>query len=98
VHRHAIQAVTAPKPALRRTGIAPEHADIGVLPGTGVLPAVQDAVQRTVQQPAAPLSIALAVLLFLLVQHRIDRRDPKLRVPSQAPYDVLEFGSAVRPA
>jgi hypothetical protein len=71
---------------------------VGVLPGTGVLPAVQSAVQRTVQQPAAPVAMALAVLLFLLVQHRIDRRDPKLRVSPLGAYEELEFGSAVRPA
>jgi hypothetical protein len=98
VHPHAIKAVVAPQPALRRTGIAPEHSDIGVLPGTDVLPAVQNAVQRTVQQPAAPVAIALAVLLFLLVQHRIDSRDPKLRVSPLGSYEELEFGSAVTPA
>ena len=27
-----------------------------------------------------PLALAIAVLVFLVVQHQVDRRDPKLRV------------------
>jgi hypothetical protein len=34
-----------------------------------------------------PLALALAVLAFLVVQHRVDRRDPKLRI---APQHIVE--------
>ncbi|MDX6199180.1 MAG: hypothetical protein QOJ79_2331 [Actinomycetota bacterium] len=89
--------MAAPPPS-RSIGIAPEHGDIGVLPGSGILPAVQNAVQRTVQQPAAPVAMACAVLLFLLVQHRIDRRDPKLARGRAAEQLDLSFGAAVTTA
>ena len=76
----------------------PVRAEAGVLPGTNVLPAVQAIVTRSVQRPAAPIGIGLVVLLFLLVQHRIDRRDPKLarNPPSELP--DLEFGAVIGPA
>jgi hypothetical protein len=66
------------------------------VPGTAVLPVVHTIVQRSVSHPEAPLALGLVVVLFLLVQHRIDRRDPKLaRAASREPAD-LEFGSAIR--
>jgi hypothetical protein len=34
-----------------------------------------------------PLALAFAVLVFLVVQHQVDRRDPKLRI---APQNVVE--------
>jgi hypothetical protein len=34
-----------------------------------------------------PLALALAVFFFLLIQNRLDRRDPKLRI---APQHVIE--------
>jgi hypothetical protein len=36
-----------------------------------------------------PLALALAVLLFLVVQDRVDRRDPKLRMAPQHSADTL---------
>ena len=36
-----------------------------------------------------PLALALAVLLFLVVQDRVDRRDPKLRMAPQHFADTL---------
>ncbi|MDT7572878.1 MAG: hypothetical protein QOE05_3052 [Actinomycetota bacterium] len=66
------------------------------MPGSGAIPVVQNLVQRSVQHPEAPLALGAVVLLFLLVQHRIDRRDPKLRVSPRGMSEELEFGSAVR--
>jgi hypothetical protein len=71
------------------------RAEAGVLPGTNVLPAVQAIVTRSVQRPAAPIGIGLVVLLFLLVQHRIDRRDPKLARNSPSDLPDLEFGAVI---
>ncbi|MDT7537256.1 MAG: hypothetical protein QOI82_841 [Actinomycetota bacterium] len=94
--------VHAPVPTKKRrsTGGAavsrPAPRSVGVLPGSDVLPVVHTIVQRSVSHPEAPLSLALVVLLFLLIQHRIDRRDPKLAgAPRVEPAD-LEFGTAIR--
>jgi hypothetical protein len=38
-----------------------------------------EAVQAVAETFSFPLSLMFAVLLFLFVQHRLDRRDPKLR-------------------
>ena len=88
--------------ALRSTGSrtrpAPEtarpknHEDVPTT--AALLPAVHAIVRNQVQNPAAPLTIAAIVVLFLLVQHRIDRRDPKLAAAVR-PEPMLEFGSAV---
>jgi hypothetical protein len=67
-----------------------------VVPGSDVLPVVQTIVQRSVSHPEAPVALAVVVALFLLVQHRIDRRDPKLASPPRREPETLEFGSAVR--
>jgi len=67
----------------------------GVLPGADVIPALNSLVQKTASHPQVPVGIALVVLLFLLVQHRIDRRDPKLALaPRESPED-LGFGSPI---
>jgi hypothetical protein len=82
-------------PSVRRP--APAHnGDIGVLPGTDVLPTVNTLVTTSVRHPTAPIALAAIVVLFLLVQHRIDRRDPKLRRATSADLPDLEFGKAVR--
>jgi hypothetical protein len=36
-----------------------------------------------------PLALALAVLIFLVVQHLVDRRDPKLRVAPESARETL---------
>jgi len=46
-----------------------------------------DAVAAVATEFTFPLALTLAVLAFLVVQHRLDRRDPKLRV---APQNVVE--------
>lgn len=78
--------------------LARPRADVGVVPGSDVLPVVQTLVQRSVEHPEAPVAIATVVALFLLVQHRIDRRDPKLAIARRREPEVLRFGSTVRPA
>jgi len=46
-----------------------------------------DAAVAVASQFTFPLALALAVLAYLVIQGRVDRRDPKLRV---APQHVLE--------
>jgi hypothetical protein len=103
---HAITTAAAPAPAaakkkakaarVTRPGVLVQPDSVGVLPGSDVLPVVHTIVQRSVSHPEAPLSLALIVGLFLLIQHRIDRRDPKLAgAPRVEPPD-LEFGGAIR--
>ncbi len=61
-----------------------------------VVPAVQTLVRASTKNPAFPLSVALVVAVFLLVQHRIDARDPKLAdAPLEGPAD-LAFAPPVR--
>ena len=43
------------------------------------------------------LALFVIVLLFLLVQNRIDRRDPKLAVASADAQPELTFGPVLRP-
>jgi hypothetical protein len=93
-------AAAAKKPArtarIPRPGVLPEPGSVGVLPGSDVLPVVHTIVQRSVSHPEMPLSLAVIVGLFLAIQHRIDRRDPKLAgAPRVEPAD-LEFGRAIR--
>jgi len=46
-----------------------------------------EAVAAVATEFSFPLALALAVLAFLVVQHRVDRRDPKLRI---APHSIVE--------
>jgi hypothetical protein len=63
-----------------------------------VLPAVHSIVTSSVSHPQAPLAIGFVVLLFLSIQHRIDRRDPKLAPTPRGQRDELRFGEAIRRA
>jgi hypothetical protein len=70
-----------------------------------ILSAAADQVSRVVRPAAAaavattfsfPLALMLAVLVFLLVQNRVDERDPKLRVAPQTSGDtVVKFRDEV---
>ncbi|MDQ2940961.1 MAG: hypothetical protein M3R05_02090, partial [Chloroflexota bacterium] len=70
-----------------------------------ILSAAADQVSRAVQPAAVaavattftfPLALMLAVLLFLLVQNRVDERDPKLRVaPHTAGDTVVKYKDEV---
>jgi hypothetical protein len=47
---------------------------------------------KTAERYSFPLSLALFVLLFMAVQSRIDRRDPKLRLaPLDSKHDLASF-------
>ena len=48
-----------------------------------------EAVQAVAQTFTFPLALMLAVLLFLFVQHRLDRRDPKLRSGPAAGAEIV---------
>ena len=68
----------------------------GGVPGLPGADVVRDTVTATLKKPQLPLALLLVVVLFLLVQNRIDGRDPKL---ASAPIDGepdLGFGPAVR--
>lgn len=68
---------------------------------TGVIRSVADQIAPTVKPAVVaamastlgfPLALMLAVLLFLVVQSRIDHRDPKLRAaPLTASETVLPY-------
>ena len=75
----------------------PASPDLGRY-GSVVLPVAGTLLTSTARHPQLPLTLIAVVLLFVLVQHRIDRRDPKLAlaVPSE-PRD-LPFGGVVRSA
>ena len=51
----------------------------------------------SITQPALPLTLLVLVFAFLLVQDRIDRRDPKLAAAPLEPEPDLEFGPALEP-
>lgn len=70
--------------------------EVGLVPGSDVLPVVHNLVTSSVSHPQVPIGIAVIVTLFLLTQHYIDRRDPKLSLATQTEPSELEFGSAVR--
>jgi uncharacterized paraquat-inducible protein A len=67
----------------------------------GIISGVAQQIQKTVKPAAAaavvttfgfPLILMIAVLLFLLVQSRLDGRDPKLRAaPLTASETILPF-------
>jgi hypothetical protein len=57
----------------------------GGLSGAGAVEAIRDIATETIRRPQLPLILILLVLGFLLVQNRIDRRDPKL---AGAPVDT----------
>lgn len=67
-------------------GVASEDQVVGLPAGpiTGVRAAealtgaVTGAVSATADRPGLPLALLLVIGLFLLVQHRLDHRDPKL--------------------
>jgi hypothetical protein len=47
---------------------------------------------ETARAPELPLAILVVVALFLLVQHRIDRKDPKLLHNTSRDDPELSFG------
>lgn len=61
--------------------------------GSGPVPQVlKDVVTETITEPQLPLALLVVVVLFLLVQNRIDRRDPKLASAPLEAEPELDFG------
>lgn len=81
-------ATVLPRPV--QTPAAPERI------AAAVVPVVRDLAEKSAQHAAVPLSLLAVVLLFLLLQHRIDARDPKLAGAALAPEPDLGFGTPVR--
>jgi hypothetical protein len=78
-----------PGPAVERGPVAAMvDAIVGVAEGAArvVRP---EAVAGVAQTFSFPLALALVVVLFLLVQPRLDDRDPKLRTAPRSPADLL---------
>jgi hypothetical protein len=69
----------------------------GALPGTDVPKAIKNVLGQTITKPQLPLALFIIVLLFLLVQNRIDRRDPKLAAAPVNAEPELTFGPILRP-
>jgi hypothetical protein len=80
------------KKVARVTGAIP-----GAVPGTDVPRAIKKVLGQTITKPQLPLALFVIVLLFLLVQNRIDRRDPKLAVAPTTAEPELSFGPVLRP-
>ncbi|MCW2778504.1 MAG: putative internalin [Frankiales bacterium] len=55
-----------------------------------------DTFTRAAKQPTVPLAVLAVVVAFLLVQGRIDRRDPKLASAPVEAEPELEFGPVLR--
>ena len=75
------------------TGDDQALADLPRQLGGGLSRAVGDVVSR----PALPLALLFVVVVFLLVQNRIDRRDPKLAAAPVEGDPELGFGPTYRP-
>ncbi|MEO6204785.1 MAG: hypothetical protein ABIO67_05310, partial [Mycobacteriales bacterium] len=67
----------------------------GIPQGVGVPDAIKNVINSTITKPQLPLALFFVVLLFLLVQNRIDRRDPKLAAAPVAAEPDLAFGPRV---
>jgi hypothetical protein len=59
--------------------------------------AIKNVLGQTITKPQLPLALFIIVLLFLLVQNRIDRRDPKLAAAPVNAEPELTFGPVLRP-
>jgi hypothetical protein len=68
----------------------------GVPEGTRVPDAIKNVLNSTITRPQLPLALLFVVVLFLLVQNRIDRRDPKLAAAPVTAEPELSFGPRVR--
>jgi hypothetical protein len=89
------------RPGLKPTAQSPEHSSSRPLfspelPPVGDVPSVIGQVAvKSLEKPQFPLVLLVVVAAFLLIQNRIDRKDPKL---ANAPVDaepLLGFGPAV---
>lgn len=58
--------------------------------------AVQVVIGGALREPTLPLAVLAVLVVFVLVQHRIDRRDPKLATAAVDPEPDLGFGPVLR--
>lgn len=68
----------------------------GPVSGARAVEALKDVAGETIRRPTLPIALLLVVGLFLLVQNRIDRRDPKLAGAEVDEEPDLEFRSVDR--
>jgi hypothetical protein len=90
-------------PSSQTGGSEPEQKPAGSNPllprdfgNTDVPEVIRDLAIGTIKKPTLPLALLAIVVLFLLAQNRIDRRDPKL---ANAPVEAepeLDFTSIIR--
>ncbi|HET7677861.1 MAG TPA: hypothetical protein VFK38_08390, partial [Candidatus Limnocylindrales bacterium] len=81
-----------PKPQLKRAAFLPDQGVLGIVSGVAshaqstIRPAAAAAVATTFGFPFVLMQL---VLIFLVVQSRLDARDPKLRESAPSPTDSL---------
>lgn len=63
----------------------------GALSGARAVEVLKDVAGETIRRPQVPIVLLVVVGLFLLVQNRIDRRDPKLAAAEQSDDPDLLF-------
>ena len=66
------------------------------LPAGDVPEVLRDVVTGTISRPTLPLALLAIVVLFLLAQNRIDRRDPKLASAPVEAEPELDFTTVIR--
>jgi hypothetical protein len=89
------QRAAAPEPVGEEQLVVPRR-ELGDVALGEVPNVIGNVVTETIKRPTLPLALLAIVLLFLLAQNRIDRRDPKL---ASAPVDAepeLDFTLIVR--
>ena len=69
---------------------------VGVRRDVPLTGAIKGVIGSTITKPQLPLALFVILVLFLLVQNRIDRRDPKLAAAPIEAEPELEFGPRVR--
>jgi hypothetical protein len=89
------------RPPLKASGQTPEQTSSRPLfspqlPPVGEVPTVIGQVAvKSLEKPQFPLLLLVVVALFLLIQNRIDRKDPKLASAPVESEPLLGFGPAV---
>ena len=91
----ADRVIDIAKAAGTALGRIPEAIVPGLPEGIRVPDALKNAVTSTISKPQLPLALFFIVLLFLLVQNQIDRRDPKLAAAPVVAEPDLVFGPRV---
>jgi hypothetical protein len=97
----ALPRGSAGHPALKATGKTPEQTSSRPLfspqlPPVGDVPTVIGKVAvKSLEKPQFPLLLLVVVALFLLIQNRIDRKDPKLASAPVESEPMLSFGPIV---